>query len=136
MTVGMLVCGFWRLTSPPPLSRKPQRLACPQLHHRPGYVWVIIIRAMFTFPCTELMHIRNSLPDAVVVQRVDERLSALGNTIACNDYVALIHPDIDRVCTHVCGRRPNHHTQLVHIGNRGNHCGCVGCRGVSADGGA
>lgn len=47
----------------------------------------------------ELMHIRNSLPDAVVVQRVDERLSALGNTIACNDYVALIHPDIDRVCT-------------------------------------
>lgn len=25
-----------------------------------------------------------------------ERLSALGNCIACNDYVALIHPDIDR----------------------------------------
>lgn len=32
----------------------------------------------------------------MVVQRIDERLSALGNTIACNDYVALIHPDIDR----------------------------------------
>lgn len=45
----------------------------------------------------ELMHIRNSLPDEVVVQRIDERLSALGNCIACNDYVALIHPDIDRV---------------------------------------
>lgn len=44
----------------------------------------------------EMMHIRNSLPDEVVVQRIDERLSALGNTIACNDYVALIHPDIDR----------------------------------------
>jgi translation initiation factor 6 len=44
----------------------------------------------------ELMHIRNSLPDEVVVQRIDERLSALGNCIACNDYVALIHPDIDR----------------------------------------
>jgi len=44
----------------------------------------------------ELQHIRNSLPDEVVVQRIDERLSALGNTIACNDYVALIHPDIDR----------------------------------------
>jgi len=27
---------------------------------------------------------------------VDERLSALGNVIACNDYVALVHPDIDR----------------------------------------
>jgi hypothetical protein len=28
---------------------------------------------------------------------VEERLSALGNVIACNDYVALVHPDIDRV---------------------------------------
>lgn len=48
--------------------------------------------------CTdqELMHIRNSLPDEVVVQRIDERLSALGNCITCNDYVALIHPDVDR----------------------------------------
>jgi len=39
---------------------------------------------------------RNSLPDAVAIQRVEERLSALGNVIACNDYVALVHPDIDR----------------------------------------
>jgi translation initiation factor 6 len=44
----------------------------------------------------ELQHIRNSLPDEVVVQRIDERLSALGNCIATNDYVALIHPDIDK----------------------------------------
>lgn len=44
----------------------------------------------------ELLHVRNCLPDEVVVQRVDERLSALGNCIACNDYAALIHPDIDR----------------------------------------
>ena len=44
----------------------------------------------------ELQHVRNSLPDEVIVQRIDERLSALGNCIACNDYVALIHPDIDR----------------------------------------
>jgi len=48
---------------------------------------------------TELLHIRNCLPDSVVVQRVDERLSALGNCIACNDYVSLIHTDLDRVCT-------------------------------------
>jgi translation initiation factor 6 len=46
----------------------------------------------------ELLHIRNSLPDDVVVQRVEERLSALGNVISCNDHVALVHPDIDRVC--------------------------------------
>lgn len=45
----------------------------------------------------ELQHIRNSLPDAVRIQRVEERLSALGNVIACNDYVALVHPDLDRV---------------------------------------
>jgi len=44
----------------------------------------------------ELLHIRNSLPDSVVVQRVEERLSALGNCIVCNDYVALIHPDLDK----------------------------------------
>lgn len=45
---------------------------------------------------TELQHIRNSLPDTIKVQRVEERLSALGNVIACNDYVALVHPDLDR----------------------------------------
>jgi translation initiation factor 6 len=44
----------------------------------------------------ELMAIRNMLPDAVKIQRVEERLSALGNVIACNDYVALIHPEIDK----------------------------------------
>ena len=36
------------------------------------------------------------MPDAVKIQRVEERLSALGNVIACNDYVALVHPDLDR----------------------------------------
>ncbi|KAI8836696.1 Eukaryotic translation initiation factor 6 [Chytriomyces hyalinus] len=44
----------------------------------------------------ELQHLRNSLPDAVRIQRIEERLSALGNVVACNDYVALVHPDIDR----------------------------------------
>ncbi|KAI9140366.1 eukaryotic translation initiation factor 6 [Paraphysoderma sedebokerense] len=44
----------------------------------------------------ELQHLRNSLPDSVMIQRIEERLSALGNVISCNDYVALVHPDIDR----------------------------------------
>ncbi|KAJ3025270.1 UNVERIFIED_CONTAM: Eukaryotic translation initiation factor 6 [Siphonaria sp. JEL0065] len=44
----------------------------------------------------ELQHLRNSLPDSVRIQRIEERLSALGNVVACNDYVALVHPDIDR----------------------------------------
>jgi translation initiation factor 6 len=40
--------------------------------------------------------LRNALPDAVEVRRVEERLSALGNVVACNDHVALVHTDIDR----------------------------------------
>eukprot|EP00933_Yihiella_yeosuensis_P009602 TRINITY_DN115611_c0_g1_i1.p1 TRINITY_DN115611_c0_g1~~TRINITY_DN115611_c0_g1_i1.p1 ORF type:complete len:241 (+),score=49.88 TRINITY_DN115611_c0_g1_i1:69-791(+) len=44
----------------------------------------------------EIAHLRNNLPDTVKVQKVEERLSALGNCIACNDYVALVHTDLDR----------------------------------------
>lgn len=44
----------------------------------------------------EMLHIRNSLPDDVVVQRVEERLSCLGNCIATNDHVALVHKDISK----------------------------------------
>lgn len=44
----------------------------------------------------ELSHLRNSLPENIVIQRVEERLSALGNVISCNDSVALVHPDVDR----------------------------------------
>ena len=51
----------------------------------------------------ELMALRNSLPDSVRIQRVDERLSALGNVIACNDYVALVHPEIDKATEEIIG---------------------------------
>eukprot|EP01060_Flectonema_neradi_P039609 TRINITY_DN8794_c0_g2_i2.p1 TRINITY_DN8794_c0_g2~~TRINITY_DN8794_c0_g2_i2.p1 ORF type:complete len:249 (+),score=40.84 TRINITY_DN8794_c0_g2_i2:70-816(+) len=44
----------------------------------------------------ELQHIRNALPDQVRVERVEERLSALGNCIVCNDHVALIHSEVDK----------------------------------------
>jgi len=44
----------------------------------------------------ELQHIKNALPDEVKIYRAEEKLSALGNVIACNDYVALVHPDLDR----------------------------------------
>ncbi|CAN1331092.1 Eukaryotic translation initiation factor 6-2 [Linum perenne] len=47
-------------------------------------------------PNAELQHLRNSLLDSVVVQRIEERLSALGNYITCNDHVALTHTDLDR----------------------------------------
>jgi len=52
---------------------------------------------------TELSHLRNQLPDTVKVQTVDDRLSALGNCIACNDYAALVHPDLDRETEEVIG---------------------------------
>ena len=42
----------------------------------------------------ELEILRARLPADVTVQPVHERLSALGNCIACNDSVALIHPDL------------------------------------------
>jgi len=44
----------------------------------------------------ELKHLRNSLPDKVKVQRIEEKLSALGNCVVANDHVALVHPDIDQ----------------------------------------
>lgn len=44
----------------------------------------------------ELMALRNMIPECVKIQRVEERLSALGNVIACNDYVALVHPELDK----------------------------------------
>ncbi|EEY22623.1 eukaryotic translation initiation factor 6 [Verticillium alfalfae VaMs.102] len=44
----------------------------------------------------ELQHLRNSLPDAIRIQRIEERLSALGNVIVTNDHIALVHPDIER----------------------------------------
>nr|KYP31919.1 Eukaryotic translation initiation factor 6 [Cajanus cajan] len=43
----------------------------------------------------ELQHLRNSLPDQVLVQLIDERLTALENCIACNDHVALTRIDLD-----------------------------------------
>lgn len=43
----------------------------------------------------ELQHLRNSLPSSIKIARVEEKLSALGNCIVCNDHVALVHPDID-----------------------------------------
>ncbi|KAG5859887.1 translation initiation factor 6 [Encephalitozoon hellem] len=43
----------------------------------------------------EIMHIRNTLPENVVVRRIEERLNALGNVILCNDHVAIIHADLD-----------------------------------------
>ena len=44
----------------------------------------------------ELLQIRNSIPDKIKIRKVDDRISALGNCIACNDHIALIHPEFEK----------------------------------------
>lgn len=39
----------------------------------------------------ELQHLRNALPEEVAIQRIEERLSALGNVIACT-YLPFCNP--------------------------------------------
>ncbi|KAG6763489.1 hypothetical protein POTOM_030906 [Populus tomentosa] len=56
-----------------------------------------ILKTYCNATLVELQHLRNSLPDQVAVQRIEGKLSALGNCIACNDDdVALAHTDLDR----------------------------------------
>lgn len=43
----------------------------------------------------ELEALREGLPDGVEIAKIEERFSALGNVIACNDRVALVHPELD-----------------------------------------
>jgi len=40
--------------------------------------------------------LKQNLPEEIVVKKVDDKLSALGNVICCNDYIALIHPELDQ----------------------------------------
>lgn len=42
----------------------------------------------------EFQHIVNSIPDGIVVKRIDERLNAFGNVILCNDKIAIVHPEL------------------------------------------
>jgi translation initiation factor 6 len=51
----------------------------------------------------ELQALRNALPDSVKIQRVEERLNALGNVISCNDYVALVHPELYKSTEEIIG---------------------------------
>lgn len=44
----------------------------------------------------EFKELAESLPESVQIKRIDEKLSALGNIIACNDFVAIVHPEIDK----------------------------------------
>jgi len=45
---------------------------------------------------SEIQIIKHSLPHAVKVAIVYEKMSALGNIIATNDKIALIHPDTSK----------------------------------------
>ncbi|KRH92504.1 Translation initiation factor 6 (eIF-6) [Pseudoloma neurophilia] len=43
----------------------------------------------------EKQHVANLLPDGVKIRVIDERLNALGNTVICNDRIALVHSDME-----------------------------------------
>lgn len=71
----------------------------------------------------ELQHLRNSLPDAIAIQRVDERLSALGNVIACNgEFVTDTAKSSAAVLNHLCVRLRGSSTSRSGSRNRGDHC--------------
>jgi translation initiation factor 6 len=42
----------------------------------------------------EYRNLVENLPEEITIKKVDEKLSALGNVICCNDFVAIVHPDI------------------------------------------
>ena len=87
---------------------EPARSSCAQWHHRPGASanqelsarQVAVLRTRTVVPlvmdCAVNIYLTGQFIHSVKIQRVEERLSALGNVIACNDYVALVHPDLDR----------------------------------------
>ena len=84
------------------------RSSCAKWHHRPGTSadqelfarQVTVLRTRTFVPlvmdCAVNTYLTGHFIYSVKIQRVEERLSALGNVIACNDYVALVHPDLDR----------------------------------------
>jgi translation initiation factor 6 len=43
----------------------------------------------------EIQYLREQLPDDIIIERVDDNLSCLGNSIACNDKVAIVNPEFD-----------------------------------------
>lgn len=44
----------------------------------------------------EISRIREQLPESIEIAQIDEKLSALGNVISCNDKIALVHPEIEQ----------------------------------------
>lgn len=53
------------------------------------------------FPSTathlEMELIKSKLPENVEVAQIEEKFSALGNVISCNDKIALVHPELEQV---------------------------------------
>jgi len=43
----------------------------------------------------EMDALKKGLPEDIKIAKCDEKLSALGNCIVCNDKTALVHPELD-----------------------------------------
>ena len=65
-----------------------------------------------------LATLRGWLVITQVIQRVEERLSAIGNCIACNDHTAFIHAELDReteeIIADVLGVEVSQHHPYAH----------------------
>lgn len=70
--------------------------------------------------CTdaEFLHIRNSLPENVKLRRVGDRFNAFGNTVICNDYIALVHPEISDETIQILKEVLNVKVIKISIGDR------------------
>lgn len=66
----------------------------------------------------ELMSLRQLLPEKVRIRRIEERLNALGNVLLCNDYVAIVHPEVDSESLEIIENVLNVPVHKMCIGNQ------------------
>jgi len=56
---------------------------------------------------SELEFIKKRLPKDIKVEKIDDVFSALGNCIVCNDYIALIHPELSQETEEIIAKTLN-----------------------------
>jgi translation initiation factor 6 len=73
----------------------------------------------------EIQFLCDNLPDNVIVRRIDDKNSALGNSIACNDNIAIVNPEFDQTAREAISDALCVDTLPFSIGDKqlvGSHC--------------